>query len=193
MTALCISTAHCVEVIAALPAQVHQRSYIKPRLWLHNVLHRFSFDELALENCHRRRTERSQQLPAFLFFPTGCMHGKHTCRIAWLHCIQVTLCVASSTASLRLSVQPGASAVVRACIDVARTGISATIQGNVSLELGCPIISSRGGDRNSKDVLNRRNPRVVTTRSHQPCGTQHQQRTARLFPRLAWSPGRMGR
>lgn len=58
------------------------------------MLHCIPFDGLTFRDCLCSRSERSRRLSAFLLFPTGCMHGRCTGRIAWLHCIQVTLSVA---------------------------------------------------------------------------------------------------
>jgi hypothetical protein len=101
MTAHCRSVAHRVEVTAAPPAQVHERSHVVSRnSGCTACLHCISFDRLTFRDCLRSRSERSRPLSAFLLFPTGCMRGRCTGRIAWLHCMQVTLSVARGTALL---------------------------------------------------------------------------------------------
>lgn len=68
----------------------------------HAALH--SIRWASVEGLPVQPPHRSRPLPAFLFFPTGCMHGICTCRSPWPHCIQVTLSLLSSTASLQLLV-----------------------------------------------------------------------------------------
>lgn len=97
------------------------------------------FDGLTFRDCLRSRCERSRPLSAFLRFPTGCMRGRCTGRIAWLHCIQVTLSVARSTAIV-VAVSVAGRFRCRELASALHKTVSATFQGSLSFWRGFVIL-----------------------------------------------------
>ena len=175
------------------------------------MLYCIVFDELALEDSPCSRSERSQRLSAFLLFPTGCMHGKCDGRIAWPHCIQVTLSVVRSTASYVVAAVSVCSRALPLLWEHALASHKTYIRdsprsfslrrGNLDIQIGSIVVmectSVELGLQFPRLVTESRfNPRsraAVTTQFRRLCGIQRRQRTAQLRPKLAWSVGRMAR
>lgn len=200
ITARSRSVAHRVEVTTTPPtAQVHGRSHVVSRSsGCTACLHCISFDDLSFRDCLRSRSERSRPHPLFYCFRLAvcvgdAQAGSLSCIAYWSRYLLregLRCCSCQCSRALPLS-RERASALHKAVV-------SATVQGNLSLWRGYVILID--GHRRgvcgeevlrylSKDrgcAINRQSPGLVTTQSRRLCGTQRQQRTVLLLPKLAW-------